>query len=382
MPELTINPTPTPPPNATGNANALSQADAPGRSDGTARTDRESGQDSPFAAVLKSRMDKNSADGYLADKAAFLLAGTETDIGDTTTSVDLSALFPTPEVIPAGAAGVATAPVVNAAETYAAPDLETLPALSLAAGQSPTQVPAALPSAPPVAVLDTRPPQLNVGPGDQASTPSAPPARSDGADRGAGKIALETAINADAARQRVESTPALPASDFPALMERAAAMLHGAASPANGPSSNPTLRIDAPLGQTGWHEEMGQKLTWMAGNGHQQADLVLTPPHLGRVEISLTLNGDQATALFASSNPAVREALENSLHRLREVLADAGVSLGRAEVGSESPNQSARRNEIDFGRDEGVRYASPMPLPGAAGTARTPAGRGMIDVFA
>ncbi len=96
----------------------------------------------------------------------------------------------------------------------------------------------------------------------------------------------------------------------------------------------------------------------------------------------MTLNGDQATALFTSSNPAVREALENSLHRLREVLADAGVSLGQAQVGSESPKQSARRNEIDFGRDEGVRYASSMPSPEAAGTARSGAGRGMIDVFA
>jgi DNA-binding transcriptional ArsR family regulator len=80
-----------------------------------------------------------------------------------------------------------------------------------------------------------------------------------------------------------------------------------------------------------------------------------------------------------SAPVAVREALESSLHRLREVLADAGVSLGQAQVGSESPNQAARRDEIDFGRNQGVRYASPIPLPT---TARTSAGRGMIDIFA
>ena len=382
MPELTITPTPTPPSSATGNANALSQGDAASRSDGTSRTDRENATEPPFAAVLKSRMDKKSAAGDMADKAASLLAATATDTGETAVSVDLSAIFPLLELIPAGAASVGTVPAVAAEQTHAAPDQELLSALPSAAGQPPTQVAVTLPSAPTVAVIDTSPRKLDVGSGDEDSTPAVPPARSDGAGRASGKIALETAINADAAHQRAESNPALAANDFPALMERAAAMTHGSASPASGSSANSSLRIDTPLGQTGWHEEMGHKLTWMAGNGRQQADLVLTPAHLGRVEVSLTLNGDQATALFTSSNPAVREALENSLHRLREVLADAGVSLGQAQVGSESPNQSARRNEIDFGSVEGVRYASPVPLPGAAGTARTGAGRGMIDVFA
>jgi flagellar hook-length control protein FliK len=127
---------------------------------------------------------------------------------------------------------------------------------------------------------------------------------------------------------------------------------------------------------------MGQKLTWMVGNNRQQADIVLTPPQLGRVEVSLTMNGDQATAIFTSPNPAVREALEASMHRLREVLADAGVSLGQTQVGSESPNQSSRQDERGLGSAEGVRYASAIPLPAMQATERTGAGRGMVDIFA
>jgi flagellar hook-length control protein FliK len=120
----------------------------------------------------------------------------------------------------------------------------------------------------------------------------------------------------------------------------------------------------------------------MLGNNRQQADLVLTPPQLGRVEVSLTMNGDQATAIFTSPNPAVREALEASLQRLREVLADAGVSLGQAQVGSESPSQSSRKDGRGVGVDEGVRYASAAPLAGLQATAMAGAGRGMIDIFA
>ena len=212
---------------------------------------------------------------------------------------------------------------------------------------------------------------------------AAGPAKPGGTSQVPGKIAFDAAINADAGHISGESiAPELPAGDFRALMERAMAMAPGATGTAGGSSSTPSLRVDTPLGQTGWHEEMGQKLTWMVGNNRQQADLVLNPPQLGRIEVSLTMNGDQATAIFTSPNPAVREALENSLHRLREVLADAGVSLGQAQVGSESPHQSSAKNEPDFGMNESVRYASAIPLPGSEPVARSGAGRSMIDIFA
>jgi flagellar hook-length control protein FliK len=204
-----------------------------------------------------------------------------------------------------------------------------------------------------------------------------------GAAREPGKIQPEAAINADTGGGKGEVTQSeIPAGDFRALMERAATLNSAAASPANTPSSSPGIRIETPLGQSGWHDEMGQKLTWMVGNNRQQADIVLTPPQLGRVEVSLTMNGDQATAIFTSPNPAVREALEASMHRLREVLADAGVSLGQTQVGSESPNQSSRQDERGLGSAEGVRYASAIPLPAMQATERTGAGRGMVDIFA
>ena len=85
---------------------------------------------------------------------------------------------------------------------------------------------------------------------------------------------------------------------------------------------------------------------------------------------------------WAAATPAVREALEGSLQRLREVLADAGVSLGQTQVGSESPSQSSRQDERGFGTEQGVRYAATAALPGSSVTARSGAGRGMVDVFA
>jgi len=383
MPELMISPTPTPPPGGTGGANALSQSDAANRSGESSKTDTESGAESPFAAVLKSQVDKKAAASEADNKPNTSAATAQADTESEPISIDLSALFP---FLGANAAETANVDAVpQAATEQAATDEKLIPALQPelepAISPPPTQVLTALPSLP-TAGMDTGPRKSNVGAREETFT-SAGRAIPGQTTQASGKIVLDAAITAEVSRQSGEkNAPELPVSDFHALMERAVATTPGAASPATGSTASPSLRIDTPLGQAGWHDEVGQKLTWMVGNNRQQADLVLNPPQLGRVEVSLTMNGDQASAIFTSSNPAVREALENSLHRLREVLADAGVSLGQTHVGSESPHQSSPGNKLDFGGNEGVRYASTIPLPGVTTVTRTGAGRSMIDIFA
>ncbi len=389
MPELMITPTPTQLPANAGAANAVSQGDAPGRSGDSPRTDTEGSPATPFASVLKSRMDKAESAEESAGSTADAAAVAPTETPAITIAVDLSGLLPLLGINP----GTPVTTAIEAADSVAAatgaagqaaPALPVLPGLPQAALAVPPETAAgtAQSQAAQVVAMDPGSRRSQAETGRESHAAVAVP-KADPATQVAGKIGPEAAINADGGRNGSEFVqPESAAGDFRALMERAANIAPGTANPASHASSGPALRIDTPLGQSGWHEEMGQKLTWMAGNNRQQAELVLTPPQLGRVEVSLTMNGDQATAIFASPNPAVREALEASLQRLREVLADAGVSLGQTQVGSESPSQSSRREERGFGADQGVRYAATVVLPGASATTRSRAGRGMVDVFA
>ena len=422
MPELMITPMPNPLPGGTANASG------PGQSDAGTGSDAANAVASPFATVLKSKMGKQTEAADAAGSATASPDTTPTDVQNATANLDLAGLF---QILGTSPAANAKAIGATAEQADSKIDGNALPALQAAAVQAPDQTPFALASAPPTAIPLTLPLALPATPPVQTALPpatalqaqaplaavAATPApnplsprpatapindssarkqnpdtrnepspagatKSDAAGETSGKLLLDAAINADSGRTGSEGNATeLPANDFRALMERAAAMTSGAAA-AHGSAANSSLRIDTPLGQSGWHDELGQKLTWMVGNNRQQADLVLNPPHLGRVEVSLTMNGDQATAVFTSSNPAVRDALEASLQRLREVLADAGVSLGQAQVGSESPNQSSRGNEPDSGAGESMRYASAIPLPAAQTLARTSAGRGMVDIFA
>lgn len=214
-------------------------------------------------------------------------------------------------------------------------------------------------------------------------------------------IAAPTAILAanvdkvDAAKSAVATRPleALAAAHDPNGTATEALQASAALAPAHAAISQTgsatEFRIVAPLGGDRWRDTIGDSLLIMTGQQQNRAELVLTPPHLGRVEVSLTMTGDQANALFVSANPAVREALESALPRLRELLADAGIVLN-SQVGSELPrnatDSNARGELAGRGTSEDEEPSRTLNLAiatGAAGaTVATGRGRGLVDVFA
>ena len=198
------------------------------------------------------------------------------------------------------------------------------------------------------------------------------------------------AIVADASRAlgretKVGGTAEFRMPDMQAVMP-AVAMGQPASREMLVPPGHADLHITTPIGGRQWESAIGNSLVLMTGAHQQRAELVLTPPQLGRIEVSLSMTGDQANAVFVSANPAVREALENAMPRLREILADAGVTLGQAQVGAESFRQPTgeRQNGDNPGRgaDSGVfGEIGPMKVVAAIGSPITGAARGLVDVF-
>ena len=117
-------------------------------------------------------------------------------------------------------------------------------------------------------------------------------------------------------------------------IELNSAALHNFTSPAVPNTSLPTstTNISTPFTQTAWADEFSQKVTWIANQHMQSAELHLNPPQLGPLNVVLKLHGDQATATFTSPHAAVREAIEQAMPKLREMLADSGIMLGNAMV--------------------------------------------------
>jgi len=111
-------------------------------------------------------------------------------------------------------------------------------------------------------------------------------------------------------------------------------------------TANDAPTIAAEFGQPDWPEEFGRKITWLATQRMQAAELKLHPAHLGPIEISLQLSDDQRlTAQFVSHHPAVREAIEANLPRLREIMAENGITLADTSVSADTPGQHAENGQ-------------------------------------
>ncbi|MYN43402.1 flagellar hook-length control protein FliK, partial [Duganella sp. FT109W] len=115
---------------------------------------------------------------------------------------------------------------------------------------------------------------------------------------------------------------------------------HAAQEIAKAATAVPTDKLSSRVGSQGWDQQLGQKIIFMAAGGEQSATMELNPPDLGPLQVVLSVNKDQATAAFSSAAPEVRQALENALPKLKEMMSDAGIQLGSATVSSSMSDQS------------------------------------------
>ncbi|MGL4600516.1 MAG: flagellar hook-length control protein FliK [Plesiomonas sp.] len=69
-------------------------------------------------------------------------------------------------------------------------------------------------------------------------------------------------------------------------------------------------------------------------------EIRLDPPELGNLQIKLQLNQDQAQVGITVHNTQARELLEQTLPRLREMLAQQGIMLGQTQIQQQQQGQA------------------------------------------
>lgn len=199
-------------------------------------------------------------------------------------------------------------------------------------------------------------------------------------------VAMASAVASDsgfAAQLKTAMEPVPTQAATPTSASIAASHPATAAVPTAGQSQ---LQVGQPVGASGWSDEVSNHVVLMTNRKEDRAELVLTPPQMGRVQVSIMVNGDQASASFTSANPVVREALEAALPRLREMLAESGIQLGQAQVGAENPRQMTQqdKNGDNFPAEHSHETGKGLQL-GTTDTAPSVVlkpGRGLVDVFA
>jgi len=148
-------------------------------------------------------------------------------------------------------------------------------------------------------------------------------------------------------------------------------------------SATRATEISTPVGSPPWREQVGATVAWMVNEHVRSAEVRVSPPDLGPIEIRVSLTGDQhnqAAVQFVAPHAATRDALEAALPRLRDMLADAGVVLSDASVGSHQQQDSPGTQQPATVPDDDVpRHARPVAVTSlAAGTGNS----ALVDTFA
>ena len=144
--------------------------------------------------------------------------------------------------------------------------------------------------------------------------------------------------------------------------------------------------ISTPIQDKRWAQDFGDRITFFAKADIQVAQINITPAQLGPIQITLNLNGDQASLAFASPHAEVRKAIEDAMPNLREMLSTAGISLGQSNVGAQLPQQQ-RDSSPQFAngnRSAGENAILPADSRSGAPSSGLPIhrGRGLVDLFA
>ncbi|MCD9033961.1 flagellar hook-length control protein FliK, partial [Luteimonas sp. Y-2-2-4F] len=130
-------------------------------------------------------------------------------------------------------------------------------------------------------------------------------------------------------------------------------------------------------------ERVGAQLQWAAERGIGHARIRVSPQDLGPVEVRLRLDGDRLSADFVAAQPEVRQALEQQLPRLRDLLGEHGFVLAHADVGGQAaqhdgPTADAETDASPRRDDAIAANASTASAPAGARTLH----RGLLDAYA
>jgi flagellar hook-length control protein FliK len=174
---------------------------------------------------------------------------------------------------------------------------------------------------------------------------------------------------------------------FQGAMESVSAQSNAINTPKMAPDA-PILRgyttsIDVPFSHAEWGDKVAGKLTWLTARNMSVAEIHITPPDMGPMEVKVQVQQDQANISVQSANPVVREQLELHSQRLRDMLSEQGLSLQNFDV-SDSGRDQTRDGESGSGQPTGdglMADAEPEDSIGEPGSLDL-TWKGEVDIFA
>ena len=92
---------------------------------------------------------------------------------------------------------------------------------------------------------------------------------------------------------------------------------------------------------------LNERVTFMLSQHNPQADIRLDPPELGSMIIRIRTDAEQAQINFSVQNQEAKELLEDSMSKLKEMLAEQGIDLGESNIEQQQQGQNEQASSND-----------------------------------
>ena len=104
---------------------------------------------------------------------------------------------------------------------------------------------------------------------------------------------------------------------------------------------------------------------------------------MGPLRVRLSIEGGEANVAFVAQHSITRDAIEQALPRLREMLAENGLSLGETSVGGEDVAEGQRDSDRPQDQAVAASASDDVELETALqdSPARQRAANGLVDTF-
>ncbi|WP_235557222.1 flagellar hook-length control protein FliK [Methyloglobulus morosus] len=107
--------------------------------------------------------------------------------------------------------------------------------------------------------------------------------------------------------------------------------------------------IARPISHPNWGKDLGEQIVWMNNKDLSAAEIRLNPEHLGPISIRIDVNKDQqASIMFTAQHLEVKEAIEASIPKLREMLVNQQLNLVNVNISQNSTTDQGRPQPNPF----------------------------------
>lgn len=109
--------------------------------------------------------------------------------------------------------------------------------------------------------------------------------------------------------------------------------------------------LPAQVGTPAFAEQMAQQVAVFVDQKQLTAQVQVHPPELGPVDVQIKINAEQVQVDFFATQADTRDALETAIPRLKEMLAEQGLSLSGSNVGTRDDPQRFAQAFASGGQD-------------------------------